>query len=84
MSVQLFSAVFAVGLSERLLAALGALTCNFSPGSNLMQRLAKPSDYVLQNVLGKQMYLIPWEPLCLRCCLGRYTAITRRAGNRHR
>ena len=26
-----------------------------------MQRLAKPSDYVLQEVLGQQMYLIPWE-----------------------
>ena len=32
-----------------------------------MQRLAKPSDYVLQNVLGQQMYLIPWEP---RLCPG--------------
>lgn len=32
-----------------------------------MQRLAKPSDYVLQEVLGQQMYLIPWEP---RMCPG--------------
>ena len=32
-----------------------------------MQRLAKPSDYVLQEVLGQQMYLIPWEP---RLCPG--------------
>lgn len=32
-----------------------------------MQRLAKPSDYVLQDVLGQQMYLIPWEP---RLCPG--------------
>lgn len=32
-----------------------------------MERLAKPSDYVLQEVLGQQMYLIPWEP---RMCPG--------------
>ena len=67
MSAQLFSAVFDVGLSERLLAALGALPCDFRLGANLMQRLAKSSDYVLQDVLGQQMYLIPWEP---RLCPG--------------
>ena len=32
-----------------------------------MQRLVKPSDYVLQDVLGQSMYLIPWEP---RLCPG--------------
>ena len=26
-----------------------------------MQRLAKPSDYVLQDVLGRPMYVLPWE-----------------------
>jgi len=60
-------AVFDVGLSERLLAALGALPCDFLPGSNLMQRLAKPSDYVLQKVLGQSTYVLPWEP---RLCPG--------------
>jgi len=33
----------------------------------LMQRLVKPSDYVLQDVLGQSMYLIPWES---RLCPG--------------
>jgi hypothetical protein len=32
-----------------------------------MQRLAKPTDYVLTDVLGKQMYTIPWET---RLCPG--------------
>lgn len=32
-----------------------------------MQRLVKPSDYVLQDVLGQSMYLIPWES---RLCPG--------------
>ena len=32
-----------------------------------MQRLAKPSDYVLQDVLGRSMYVLPWEP---RLCPG--------------
>ena len=67
MSVQRFSAVFAVGLSERLLAALGALPCDFRPGANRMQRLAKPSDYVRQEVLGQLTFVLPWEP---RLCPG--------------
>ena len=67
MSVQLFSAVFDVGLSERLLAALGALPCDFRLGANLMQRLAKPSDYVRQEVLGQSTFVLPWEP---RLCPG--------------
>lgn len=67
MSVQLFSSVFDVGLSERLIAALGALPCDFRLGTNLMQRLAKPSDYVLQEVLGQSTYVLPWEP---RLCPG--------------
>ena len=30
-----------------------------------MQRLAKPSDYVRQEVLGQSTYVLPWEPkLC--------------------
>ena len=57
------SAVFAVGLSERLLAALDALPCDFRLVANLMQRLAKPSDYVLQDVLGKPSYVLPWETM---------------------
>ena len=61
------SAVFAVGLSERLLAALCALPCDFHLGANLMQRLAKPSDYVRQEVLGQSTYVLPWEP---RLCPG--------------
>ena len=32
-----------------------------------MQRLAKPSDYVLQKVLGQSTYVLPWEP---RLCPG--------------
>jgi len=32
-----------------------------------MQRLVKPSDYVLQDVLGQSMYQIPWES---RLCPG--------------
>ena len=32
-----------------------------------MQRLANPSDYVLQDVLGRSMYMLPWEP---RLCPG--------------
>lgn len=32
-----------------------------------MQRLAKPTDYVLTDVLGKPMYTIPWET---RLCPG--------------
>ena len=35
-----------------------------------MQRLVKPSDYVLQDVLGQPMYLIPWES---RFCPGNPT-----------
>ena len=26
-----------------------------------MQRIAKPSDYVLQDVLGRTQYVLPWE-----------------------
>ena len=26
-----------------------------------MQRLAKPSDYVLQDIFGKSQYVLPWE-----------------------
>ena len=68
--------VFDAGLSERLLAALeaafscpkqAALPCVFRLGANLMQRLAKPSDYVLQEVLGQSTYVLPWEP---RLCPG--------------
>ncbi|NWD45781.1 hypothetical protein [Pseudomonas yamanorum] len=32
-----------------------------------MQRLAKPSDYVRQEVLGQSTYMLPWEP---RLCPG--------------
>lgn len=32
-----------------------------------MQRLVKPSDYVLRDVLGQSTYVIPWEP---RLCPG--------------
>lgn len=32
-----------------------------------MQRLAKPSDYVRQDVLGQSTYVLPWEP---RLCPG--------------
>lgn len=32
-----------------------------------MRRLVKPADYVLQDVLGQSMYLIPWET---RLCPG--------------
>lgn len=32
-----------------------------------MQRLAKPSDYALQKVLGQSTYVLPWEP---RLCPG--------------
>jgi len=32
-----------------------------------MQRLAKPSDYVRQEVLGQSTYVLPWEP---RLCPG--------------
>ena len=32
-----------------------------------MQRLAKPSDYVRQYVLGQSTYVLPWEP---RLCPG--------------
>lgn len=32
-----------------------------------MQRLVKPSDYVLQDILGRSMYVIPWEE---RLCPG--------------
>lgn len=32
-----------------------------------MQRLAKPSDYVLQDVLGRPSYVLPWET---RLCPG--------------
>ncbi|WP_216354856.1 hypothetical protein, partial [Gilliamella apicola] len=59
--------VLDAGLSERLSAALGALPYDFCPGANLMQRLAKPSDYVLQEVLGQSTYVLPWEP---RLCPG--------------
>ena len=64
---QAVSAVFDAGLSERLLAALGALPCDFRLGANLMQRLAKPSDYVRQEVLGQSTFVLPWEP---RLCPG--------------
>ena len=67
MSVQLFSSVFDVGLSERLIAALGALPCDFHLGADLMQRLAKPSDYVPMDILGRPSYVLPWEP---RLCPG--------------
>lgn len=33
----------------------------FSPGSSPMQRIAKPSDYVLQDILGRSQYVLPWE-----------------------
>ena len=26
-----------------------------------MQRIAKPSDYVLQDILGRSQYVLPWE-----------------------
>ncbi|WP_456256745.1 hypothetical protein ACP3PM_28440 (plasmid) [Pseudomonas iridis] len=32
-----------------------------------MQRLAKPSDYVRQEVLGQSTFVLPWEP---RLCPG--------------
>ncbi|MEZ2878010.1 hypothetical protein ACBQ28_23160 [Pseudomonas lundensis] len=32
-----------------------------------MQRLAKPSDYIRQEVLGQSTYVLPWEP---RLCPG--------------
>ncbi|WP_138726125.1 hypothetical protein [Pseudomonas lactis] len=32
-----------------------------------MQRLAKPSDYVRQEVLGRATFVLPWEP---RLCPG--------------
>ena len=32
-----------------------------------MQRIAKPSDYVLQDILGRSQYVLPWEP---RLCPG--------------
>ena len=32
-----------------------------------MQRLAKASDYVVQEVLGQSIYVLPWEP---RLCPG--------------
>lgn len=35
-----------------------------------MQRLAKPSDYVLQEVLGQSTYVLPWES---RLCPGNPT-----------
>lgn len=35
-----------------------------------MQRLAKPSDYVLQDILGRSIYVLPWEP---RLCPGNPT-----------
>ncbi len=28
-----------------------------------MQRLAKPSDYVLQDIFGRSMYVLPWESM---------------------
>lgn len=64
---QAVSVVFDAGLSERLLAALGALPCDFCLGTKLMQRLAKPSDYVRQEVLGQSTYVLPWET---RLCPG--------------
>jgi hypothetical protein len=67
-------AVFTGGLSERLRplwkqlsAAPTALPCDFRLGAKLMQRLAKPSDYVRQDVLGQSTYVLPWEP---RLCPG--------------
>lgn len=33
----------------------------FSPESSPMQRIAKPSDYVLQDILGRSQYVLPWE-----------------------
>ena len=59
---QAVSVVFDAGLSERLLAALeaafscpkpSALPFDFRLGQFLMQRLAIPSDYVLQFILGR-------------------------------
>lgn len=35
-----------------------------------MQRLAKPSDYVRQEILGQSTYVLPWEP---RLCPGNPT-----------
>ena len=35
-----------------------------------MQRLANPSDYVRQDVLGQSTYVLPWEP---RLCPGNPT-----------
>ncbi|MFJ4141120.1 hypothetical protein [Pseudomonas fragi] len=64
---QAVSGVEDAGLSERLLAALGALPCDFRLGAKLMQRLAKPSDYVRQEVLGQSTYVLPWET---RLCPG--------------
>ena len=71
--------VFDAGLSERLLAALeaafsspkpSALPCDFRLGAVIMQRLAKPSDYVRQEVLGQSTYVLSWEP---RLCPGNPT-----------
>lgn len=35
-----------------------------------MQRLAKPSDYVLVDIFGRPSYVLPWEP---RLCPGNPT-----------
>jgi hypothetical protein len=35
-----------------------------------MQRLAKPSDYILQDMQGKKVYILPWER---RFCPGNPT-----------
>ena len=68
-SVRAVSVVFDAGLSERLLAALKQLSLpkalcaiiRFSSRKFLMQRLAIPSDYVLQFILGRSSYVLPWE-----------------------
>ena len=64
---QVVSVVFDAGLSERLLAALEAAFAaqslcaiiRFSSRKFLMQRLAIPSDYVLQFILGRALLCPP-------------------------
>ena len=76
---QAVSGVEDAGLSERLLAAMeaafscpkpSALPFDFRLGQFLMQRLAIPSDYVLQFILGRASYVLPWED---RLCPGNPT-----------
>ncbi|WP_233101309.1 MULTISPECIES: hypothetical protein, partial [Pseudomonas] len=40
-----------------------ALSFDFRLGKFLMQRLAIPSDYVLQFILGRASYVLPWEDI---------------------